>query len=241
MQVMALALACFALLPTILFVRDRPDKPVTQLKANDIEACGRNGPMVSEALREPRFYLVALATAVVWFAIVGITQHQSIYLTGDMGFEKKLLPPIFSTFFVFSVVGKLLFGWLSDHFDKIMMMLVSLAMLAIGLLLLRNVTLAGNFTLFGYAIVAGFGFAGAFTMIQLLFANFYAGSSFGKILAILMLVDTLAGALGIRVLAYIRESTGSYLGGIDLMVGLLCLAFVCILAADRGKVTSIPV
>jgi sugar phosphate permease len=237
MQMMAVVVVFCALVPIILFVRDRPVGPA-EVGDRDVDAS--NGSTVAKALREPRFYLVALATGVLWFTIVGVVQHQSIYLAGDMEIDKQLLPLIFSTFFACSVIGKLLFGWLSDHFDKTMMMLASMVMLAIGLLLLRNVTLAGNISLFGYVIVAGAGFAGVFTMIQLLFANFYAGGSYGKILAILMLVDTLAGALGIRVLAYIRETTGSYLGGIDLMIGLLILAFVCILAACRTAVPGIP-
>jgi hypothetical protein len=68
-------------------------------------------------------------------------------------------------------------------------------------------------------------------MIQLLFATYYAGSSFGKILAILMLVDTLSGALGTRVLAEIREASGSYLPGINLMFGLLAVAVIALLIA----------
>ncbi|MDP6674985.1 MAG: MFS transporter [Gammaproteobacteria bacterium] len=238
MQLMAVVVACCALVPIMLFVRDRP---ATQPKAGDREVDVHHGPAVAKALREPRFYLLALSTGILWFTIVSIVQHQSIYLSQDMGIDKQLLPPIFSIFFACSIIGKLLFGWLSDRFDKTLMMLASMAMLALGLVLLRNVTLMGNISLFGYAIVAGTGFAGVFTMIQLLFANFYAGSSFGKILALLMLVDTLAGALGIRVLAIIRETSGSYLGGIDLMIGLLCVAFVCILTACRTNVTSIPV
>ncbi|MGI9232162.1 MAG: MFS transporter [Woeseiaceae bacterium] len=229
MQVLALIVVVVALLPIIFLVRDRPERIPLESGLKTSKAPGRNGPTLRRALSERRFYLLALATAAVWFSIIAMVQHQSIYLSGEGGVAKSQLPLVFSAFFLCSVLGKLIFGWLSDHFDKTLMMLVSIATLVVGLLLLRNVQIAGNASLFGYAIVAGIGFSGAFTMIQLMFADFYAGASFGRILAILMMVDTLSGALGTRVVAVLRDSTGSYIAGIDLMIGLLVLAFGCVL------------
>ena len=169
-----------------------------------------------------------------------MTQHQSIYLAKDVGIDRALLPAVFSTFFAASVVGKLLFGWLSDHFDKQRMMQVSLVVLVAGLLLLRNVTPQAMIPLYGYAVVAGIGFSGAFTMIQLVFANYFAGRSFGTILAILIMMDTLAGALGTRVIARMREQSGDYLGGISLMIGLLVFAAVCPTLLGPARITREP-
>lgn len=229
MQVLALIVLVVALLPIIFLVRDRPDGNSSKLHVTASSVVSRDGPTLLQALTETRFYLLALATAAVWFSIIAMIQHQSIYLAGEGGVARSQLPIVFSVFFLCSVFGKLIFGWLSDHFDKTLMMLASIATLVVGLLLLRNVQVAGNVSLYGYAVIAGIGFSGAFTMIQLMFANFYAGSSFGKILAILMMVDTLAGAAGTRVIAMVRDSSDSYLAGIDLMMGLLMLAFVCVL------------
>ncbi len=241
MQAMAVATALLALLPIALLVRDWPRGSAraqayqATTKPSGGAVTDAAGPTLRQALREPRFYLIALATGSVWFAVLAMLQHQSIYLVGDIGVDKARLPMVFSTFFACSVIGKLLFGWLSDHVDKTTMMLASIVTLATGLLLLRYVGVAGNYSLFAYAMVAGVGFSGAFTMIQLLFATIYAGASFGKILAILMMVDTLSGALGTRVLGRMREATGSYLPGIDLMIGLLVVAFVAIVIATRRQ------
>jgi sugar phosphate permease len=235
MQILAGIVIVIALLPMLTIVRDRPRKPEPAASAAK-EAPGLRGPTVKEALTDKRFYLIAIATGAVWFTLIGMTQHQSIYLAKDMGFSTSLLPTVFSTFFAMSVAGKLIFGWLSDHFDKLLMMVLSIALLAVSLLLLRFVDYAGNITLYGYAAIGGIGFSGSFTMIQLMFANFYAGDSFGKILAILMLVDTLSGAAGTRIIALMRESSGSYLSAIDLMMGLLIVAATCVLLArPRGS------
>ncbi len=235
MQLLALIAVAVALIPMVLLVRDRPDSKTPAPGNAPAKKALSEGPTVMQALRQPRFYLVALATGAVWFALIGMQQHQSIYLAKDIGIEFNVLPTVFSSFFASAVIGKMLFGWLSDHFSKILMMVLSIATLALAMIVLRNVGIAGNVSLFGYALLGGIGFGGAFTMIQLLFANFYAGDSFGRILAILMLVDTLSGALGIRVLAAMREASGNYLGGIDLIIGLLMFAAGSILIAGRRK------
>ena len=240
MQLLAIIAVVVALIPMLLLVRDRPDAAVTLPGDTPARKQPPEGPTVAQALRQPRFYLVALSTGAVWFALIGMQQHQSIYLAKDIGVEFGVLPVVFSSFFASAVVGKLLFGWLSDHFSKILMMVLSIATLAVAMIVLRNVGSAGNVSLFGYAILGGIGFGGAFTMIQLMFANFYAGDSFGKILALLMLVDTLSGALGTRVLAVMREASGHYLGGIDLIIGLLLFAAASILIAGRGYRDSLP-
>lgn len=72
-------------------------------------------------------------------------------------------------------------------------------------------------------------------MIQRMFANFHAVALFGKILAILMIVDTLAGAFGTCAISILRDSAGSNLAGIDLMTGLLLLAFVCVLILKPAR------
>jgi OFA family oxalate/formate antiporter-like MFS transporter len=187
------------------------------------------GPTLREALSGQNFYLVAFATAAVWFAIIALVQHQSIYLGRDLGVDRALIPVIFSTFFASSVVGKLVFGLLSDRFRTDRVLASSIAVLIIGLVILRQADGQENFVLYAYAVIAGIGFSGAFTSIQLLIARFYAGRSYGKILAVLVLVDTLAGALGTRVIAEIRNSTESYLPAIDVLVVASLVAIGAIL------------
>ena len=53
------------------------------------------------------------------------------------------------------------FGWLSDRFDKILMMVLAIATLAVAMLALRFVGTAGDTTLFGYAVLGGVGFGAA--------------------------------------------------------------------------------
>lgn len=215
--------ALMAILPAIFLVRDRPDAATSTAQA-EMAQLPAGGPTLREALGQPRFYLIAFATGSIWLTVIALLQHQSIYLAKDLGVDStSTLPKIFSVFFAFSVAGKLSFGWLSDRLDKGLTLIASIGVLAVSLLLLRNVDGQSQTQLFTYAALAGIGFSGSFTTIQIWIASFYAGQSYGLILACLTLFDTLAGALGTRVSGTARTSLGSYIPVIDGMI-VLCLA-----------------
>ena len=189
---------------------------------------------LGDALRQPRFYKILLLTGTLWFVIIALTQHQSIYLTQEVGLQKKQLPAIFSVFFAFSVVGKLGFGILSEHFRVHRVMAASNLTLAMALALLIQLKADHGAILYVYAAIAGVGFSGAFTCIQLLVAHFYRGPSYGRILAVVVLADTLCGALGTRLIALLREWQGDYFSGIaGLMAMTLIAGFVVLTLGDN--------
>ncbi|MEM7501707.1 MAG: MFS transporter [Pseudomonadota bacterium] len=236
--------AVMTILPLVVMVRDRPSDLglVVDGGGDDTQATAKppdgTGPTLREALRQPRFYVLALATGAVWFSIISLVQHQSIYLGRDVGIDRSILPGLFSTFFACSVIGKFAFGWLGDRIDKSVTMCLSVGIFIVGLVVLRSADPTAVGSLTAYAVIAGIGFSGAFTSIQLLIASYYAGASYGKILACLTLIDTLAGALGTRVVGTIRDSAGSYLPAFDLMVGCCCAAIVGVVWIHRSARAS---
>lgn len=226
--------AVMMILPLLFLVRNSPaeyellpDGAPTRTGVAPTALAG-TGPTLAQALRQKNFYLLALATAAVFFSVIALTQHQSIHLGRDLGVPGPMLATVFSVFFGASVVGKLMFGFLGDHFRRDRVMMVSIGVLLAGLLLLRMQDGQSQAGLMLYALVAGVGFSGAFTSIQVLVAGYFAGPSFGKILAVIILFDTLAGALGTRVIGGLREATGSYLAAIDLMMGVCALAILAL-------------
>jgi OFA family oxalate/formate antiporter-like MFS transporter len=229
------------LIPLIFLIRNQPqdlkvavDGVSNVAKASDADAAELKtssspvGVTLRQALKQRNFYLMAIATAAVWFSIISMVQHQSIYLAKDVGIDRTFLPVLFSTFFAASVVGKFSFGLLSDYFRKDHVLAASIAVLIAGLILLRLADASQTLSLYSYAVIAGIGFSGAFTSIQLLIAHYYAGASYGKILAGLVLFDTLAGALGTRVTAMIRDEMGSYFPAIYLLITVCIVAIAAI-------------
>ena len=190
---------------------------------------------LNAALKERRFYAIIFITGSLWFIIIALTQHQSIHLARDIGLTKTLLPAVFSLFFGSSVIGKLGFGLLSDRFDLHKVMAVSILLLALALLLLAQLSALDRVLLYLYAVMAGIGFSGTFTCIQLLVASHYSGTHYGRILAIVVLIDTLCGALGTRVVALLRESQGNYQMALTIMATLALMAAVVVVRLRSGE------
>ncbi len=183
------------------------------------------GHTLRSALKTQVFYLLAVATATLWFCIVGIFNHQPIFLRQDIGVAVEVFPILLSLFFWSAIIGKLLFGYLCDKFNRIVILLASVINLIIGLLLLRIVNLETAWMLYAYVVILGAGFSGAFTMIQVVIAEFFAGNSFGKILGVYTMIDSIAGGLGIKYLGASRVADGSYLPAFTTLT-VLCV-IVC--------------
>jgi len=191
------------------------------------------GERVIPLLLTRRFAAIVFATGSLWFIIIALTQHQSIHLARDVGLAKSSLPSVFSLFFGCSVVGKFCFGLLSDRFDPHRVMATAILMLAIALIALSQMTPDATTLLYGYAALAGLGFSGAFTCIQILIAAQYSGPLYGRILATIVLIDTLCGALGTQTIARIREWQGDYAFAFIGMAVLATLSALMVLNLTR--------
>lgn len=181
-----------------------------------------------QAIRMPVFYLLLIATGIMWFCISGMLQHQGIYLGKDQGIPPGQLANVFFYFFLCSIFGKFIFGLLSDWFPKGYIMLLAMLNLTVGLLILRFIEGAEIEMVYLYAIVYGIGFSGTFTMIQLTVAELFLGPTYGRILGVFVAVDNLGAAIGIFVLGQIRVAAESYDPAISLMIVLAIVAIFCV-------------
>ncbi len=198
-----------------------------------IEAQRSDGPTLLEAIKSPTFYLLAFVTGALWFCIVGMLQHQSIYLGQDLGVDRSVLPLVFSVFFWAGIVGKASFGYLSDHFNTGRVMLISIINLALGFIVLRTLDVGETAMMFAFAMISGVGFSGVFTMVQLMIAESFVGRAYGKILGVFTFVDTMAGALGIQVIGSMRVALGSYSPAFNLMIMICLVAAACVIGLNQ--------
>ncbi|MFL2769532.1 MAG: MFS transporter [Rhodospirillaceae bacterium] len=227
-------------LPVLWPVRARPtDKGLTPdgLPVNETENDSSTkqigivgGLPLNKVARMPIFYYLLIATGILWFCITGVTQHHAIYLEKDQGYDRATVIDVIFVFFLCAIIGKFSFGWLSDHINRLVVMLLATINLGIGLIILRLVDGENTAMTYAYAVVYGIGFSGAFTMIQLSIAELFAGPTYGRILGIYVAVDTISASLGVFSLGKIRVMLGSYTPAIDLMVFLVVVALGCILA-----------
>jgi len=196
------------------------------------------GLSLKEALSSSTFYILLFITASMWFCITGVINNQTLYFD-DLDISDKISGFVLGVFFLSSLSGKFLFGYLSDRYNKKYIMLVATINLTIGSLMLPFIVGDNALTLYGYAVIYGIGFSGAFTMIQVMVAQYYQGKSYGSILGIVTGIDTFAGSMGIVILSSMRTKLGSYLPSFYLMIGICVLACICVLLLPNAKKVKI--
>lgn len=228
-------------LPVIWPIRARPEEMGTtpdglseaESESSETKKLGiAGGVSLRDAARMPIFWYLQIATSILWFCISGVIQHQGIFFR-EQGLDGGTMALVFSLFFWCSIIGKFIFGWLSDHFSKSNIMLLAILNLAAGLTILRFAEGASINMIYLYAIVYGIGFSGAFTMIQLMVAELFAGPTYGRILGIFVAADTISAAAGISALGAIRVYADSYVPAIDMMLVMAAVALAAVFAVKR--------
>jgi MFS transporter, OFA family, oxalate/formate antiporter len=236
------------LLPPLLLIRNSPEE-MGEVPDGKTSATANTPPSrgvgmqaqyldqnitLQEALKSVKFYLVLFVTAVLWFCINGYIQNHGFFMK-DMNQDAASAAKVLGTFSMMAILGKLVFGYLSDKFDRNYIMILSISIMAISIYLLKT-SLSSPELLTAFALVFGVGFGGAFTIIQVWVADMYSGKSFGAILGFVTMIDTLAGSAGMISLGSMRKASGSFSGGFDLLLGLCVVAMVS--AFFVKKVTS---
>ncbi|MBF2755179.1 MAG: MFS transporter [Gammaproteobacteria bacterium AqS3] len=212
------------LLLTWLWLRDAPDEaPPAPARQDTGAAPADEGMAYSEAIRTASFWMLSLIAMATFFTVLGVQQNMLLHLT-DMGYSAQGATFVFGLFFWGAIVGKFLFGLLSDYLKLRMVFNLNIVVMLAGMLMLASM----SETLLYIAVVAfGFGWGGAYTMIQLSVVNIFGLVNAGKILGTITVLDALGGAIGIYAVARMQEVFGSYQIPFYLCAGLIFFALLC--------------
>jgi predicted MFS family arabinose efflux permease len=206
----------------MIFVKNKPSVNLNFAKSN-FE--GKIGLTLNQAFKTNTFYVLLIITASFWFCGFGVLSHLRLYLN-EHHFSLEKATNISSTFFIFSIIGKLFFGYISDNFNKQNILILATIFLILGILCLKMID-QNVYMAYGYAVAYGFGYSGAFAMIQLTVADVYRGKSFGSILGFVNSFDSIGGFLGVLLLGKFHDSEGTYDFGVNVLFSVCCVALIC--------------
>jgi MFS family permease len=216
----------------LIFIKNKPSINLISNQIND----DNNGISLSEAFKTKTFYILLTITAAFWFCGFGVLSHLRLYLN-EHNFSLIDSANISSVFFVFSIIGKLFFGYISDKYNKENILILATICLILGIFFLKIID-QNVYMAYAYAVAYGFGYSGAFAMIQLTVADVYKGKSFSKILGFVNAFDSLGGFVGVRLLGYLHDQDMNYNSGIN---ALLTVCFVAFAATILLKMMDLKV
>jgi sugar phosphate permease len=229
-------LVWFILLPAVIFlVRSRPSdmglfpdgdaSPVVDVENKPMELTGMT---LKEALMTPTFWIFSICAALIFYGIFVVSQQLNLYLQSPkIGFSLQDAGNVQSKMFAASVVGKFLFGWLSDKFQSTRVMLFGAGLMFASTLVLLNLN-ADNVLLF--VLPFGLTYGGIFVLLQLLVADYFGLKNLGTILGAVTVIETIGGAVGTRITGMIADANGGdYSQGFMLLIATTGVSLALIL------------
>lgn len=211
-----------AILPGFLLLKERP-ADVGQFPdgakspQENVSETFSDGVSFRTAIRSRTLYVLAIGSACLWYTFQGINSQVTIFFELETGMEPQQATLLYSMIFGFSIAGKFLFGVISDRLAKRSVLLGTSALLLVGCLLVFDLgrgelaLTRSVYQLMTFTVVFGLGYGGSFTMIQLVCVESFGQRSLGKILGIVIGIDSIGGMLGTAVTGQLKTTSGSYL------------------------------
>jgi len=180
-----------------------------RMEVVDREWAGREWT-VGTAARTVRCWLLISVKLLGGVATQMIFVHQVVYLV-DGGYDRMLAASVVGIIGLFSVGGKVLWGWAADTIGREMTYTLGCAamVLAVGLLWIAP-SAPSSGMLYLYALVFALGYAVSAPLWPIVTSDLFAGRSFGSIYGFVSVFSGFGNALGAWLGGYVFDLTGSY-------------------------------
>src|SRR5215510_1475144 len=202
-------------LPLAYFVKESPNEQVPTTKTTTPTA------PIGWALKSKTFYLLAIGSMCSIGAVGGTNQHLKLFLSLDQHYAQVQAARVASLVLAFSLVGRLLMGWLADRYTKKYVMLLIYLLVAASIPLLFFASTPGAIYLF--AIVFGIGLGGDYMIIPLMAAELFGVKVMGRLMGVILTADGVAEATVPMLVGSLRDQTTSYTVGFAVLIALALL------------------
>jgi MFS family permease len=216
-------------LPLAFFVRELAPQATADRK-------GRETVAVTGAFKTLPFYLLTFGSMCSIAAVSGTQQNLKLFLSLDRHFSQGDAAQVLSLVLSFSIVGRLLMGWLADRFSKKYVMLLTYLLVAAGIpfLFLAH----SQAVLYASAAVFGVGLGGDYMIIPLMTAEIFGMQILGRLLGVILTAGGIAEAVSPWLTGRLRDATGNYSESCFMLVGIALLGSMAVLALPERRKTA---
>lgn len=213
-------------LPLAYFVKEAP-------VAQQVSPAKTPTAPIGWALKSKAFYLLAIGSMCSIGAVGGTNQHLKLFLSLDQQYAQVQAARVASLVLAFSLVGRLLMGWLADRYTKKYVMLLIYLLVAASIPLLFFAGTPGAIYLF--AIIFGIGLGGDYMIIPLMAAELFGVKIMGRLMGVILTADGVAEATVPMLVGNLRDQTASYTVGFSVLIGLALLGAVAIACLPKPE------
>ena len=182
---------------------------------------GNSSSVTRGCFRTVPFLLLIAGSMCSIAAVSGTQQNLKLFLSLDQHYSQGAAARVLSLILMFSLVGRLLMGWLADHFPKkyVMLLIYTLVAAAIPLLLLAQ----SPQTIYVFAIVFGIALGGDYMIIPLMTAEIFGTQVLGTLLGVILTADGVAEAVSPWMMGRARDVSGTYSHGFLVLIAMALL------------------
>ena len=205
-----------------------PDGATAEAPAVEI-----NPVPVGRAVRTLNFWLLLMGSTLTIWAIGTVISHFILFLRDaghDMGWASRML----SILLIASLAGRVTVGYVADRFTRknVMALFYLLLASAIPLLLVRH----HNASVVAFAMIFGFAMGADYMLIPLVAADCFGLASLGKLLALIIMADSVGQTFGGVMAGYIFDTRHSYNLAWSLIAigGILGAFAIYLISTDRA-------
>jgi len=195
----------------------------------------QEGDTLWEALKRKDFWYMALTFVSVAFVLYGVIPHL-VPMLQDRGFDTETAAWIASLFGIATFGGRILIGWLVDHFEARLVAFVFFFLSALGMALLAAELPIWAIVL--AAVLLGGSLGAEVDMLAYLASRYFGLKCFSQIFATLFGLVMVSMGLGPVVFGAVYEYTGSYAAVIWAGVPACLLAMVLVVLLAPRPVTK---
>ena len=211
--------------PMAFLVKEAPQPQKGRAVAGSAQAKG--------AFKTVPFYLLTLGSMCSIAAVSGTQQNLKLFLSLDRHYTQGDAARILSLVLAFSLVGRLLMGWLADRFPKkyVMLLIYILVAAAIPFLFFG----AKQSAVYVFAVVFGIGLGGDYMIIPLMTAEIFGVQVLGRLMGVILTADGVAEAVSPWFIGRLRDTTGSYSEGFLALIGMALLGAAAVAALPKRR------
>jgi MFS family permease len=214
--VVVLGLAIWVIgIPLALVIRDSPEKygempdGIPPPPGADCPDSSEDTPKKSyrAILKDKPFLYLNLAEAIRFMALTSVVVHIMPHLS-TIGVSRSRAGFIAASIPLLSVIGRFVFGWLGDIFDKRRVTMLAFLLMAIGMLALAFIHWPGMLLLF--LLLFSFGFGGITVLRGTIIREYYDKRVFGSMMGIMMGFAASGGIIGPTFTGWVFDISRDY-------------------------------
>jgi MFS family permease len=180
------------------------------------------GSTIAEAVKTKTFWLIGAMMALSGFVAMGIGVNLMPYLQKESGHKGMIAAGIISIISIFTVIGKVGIGAISDRWGIRKAVLLAFTIIVIGIILMMGAK--AILVAIAFAVVYGFAIGAPLLINPALTADCFGLKHFGGIFGILTMLNTVGVAMGAVLLSVLYVKSGSYMPVFLLSIVLMAVA-----------------